>query len=152
MTLLMPWSWLSLTEENKVRDNITSFTTTHNAFATNQYVFSNIARLVTTCINEKQAAKKAAKEKAGSSWNEDKWENDWKTDEATKDWDKVLLIPVSITYDSSSTSSSGTKTMTGIQNDLKPGYAKLKGGPEKDANGQVKSPLKIEVTYTSFSK
>lgn len=53
----------SFFEENKVRDNITSFTTTHNAFATNQYVFSNIARLVTTCINEKQAAKKAAKEK-----------------------------------------------------------------------------------------
>lgn len=64
----------SFFEENKVRDNITSFTTTHNAFATNQYVFSNIARLVTTCINEKQAAKKAAKEKAGSSWNETEWE------------------------------------------------------------------------------
>ena len=29
----------SFFEENKVRDNITSFTTTHNAFATNQYVF-----------------------------------------------------------------------------------------------------------------
>ena len=53
----------SFFEENKVRDNITSFTTTHNAFATNQYVFSNIARLVTTCINEKQAAKKAAKKR-----------------------------------------------------------------------------------------
>ena len=63
----------SFFEENKVRDNITSFTTTHNAFATNQYVFSNIARLVTTCINEKQAAKKAAKDKAGSSWNETEW-------------------------------------------------------------------------------
>ena len=36
----------SFFEENKVRDNITSFTNTHNAFATNQYVFSNIARLV----------------------------------------------------------------------------------------------------------
>lgn len=141
----------SFFEENKIRDNVTSFTTTHNAFATNQYVFSNIARLVTTCINEKQAAKKAAKEKAGSSWNEAKWENDWKTDEATKDWDKVLLIPVSITYDSN-TNSSGNRTMTGIQNDLKPGYAKLKGGPEEDAKGQVKSPLKIEVTYTSFNK
>lgn len=141
----------SFFEENKIRDNITSFTVSHNAVATNQYVFSNIARLVTTCISEKQSAKKVAKEKAGSSWNEAKWESDWKNDEATKDWDKVLLIPVSITYESS-TSSSNSKTITAIQNDLKPGYAKLKGGPETDANGQVKSPLKIEITYTSFNK
>lgn len=138
----------SFFEDNKVRDNITSFTTTHNAFATNQYVFSNIARLVTTCINEKQAAKKAAKDKAGSSWNETEWEKTWNKE--NEDWDKVLLIPVSITYDNS-TNSSGNKTMTGIQHDLKPGYAKLKGGPEEE-NGKVKSPLKIEVTYTSFNK
>ena len=139
----------SFFEENKVRDNITSFTTTHNAFATNQYVFSNIARLVTTCINEKQTAKKAAKDKAGSSWNETEWEKTWNKE--NEDWDKVLLIPVSITYDSS-TSSSGNKTITGIQNDLKPGYAKLKGGPKENAKGEVESPLKIEVTYTSFNK
>jgi hypothetical protein len=42
--------------------------------------------------------------------------------------------------------------MTGIQNDLKPGYAKLKGGPKENAKGEVESPLKIEVTYTSFNK
>ena len=58
-----------------------------------------------------------------------------------KNWDKVLLIPVSITYDNS-TSSSGNKTITGIQNDLKPGYAKLKGGPKENAKGEVESPLK----------
>ena len=104
--------------------------------------------MVTTCINEKQAAKKAAKDKAGSSWNETEWEKTWNKE--NEDWDKVLLIPVSITYDNS-TNSSGNKTMTGIQHDLKPGYAKLKGGPEEE-NGKVKSPLKIEVTYTSFNK
>lgn len=129
----------SFFEGNKVSDNITSFTTTHNAFATNQYTFSNIARLVTTCINEKQTAKQTAKEEAGDSWNETQWEEKW--EKANEDWDKVLLIPVSITYDSNTSSSS---TMTGIQNDLKPGYAKLRGGSE--------SPLKIEVTYTSFGK
>ena len=110
---------------------------------------NSIARLVTTCINEKQAAKKAAKDKAGSSWNETEWEKTWNKE--NEDWDKVLLIPVSITYDNS-TSSSGNKTMTGIQNDLKPGYAKLKGGPKENAKGEVESPLKIEVTYTSFNK
>lgn len=138
----------SFFEGNKVRDNVTSFIATHGAVATNQYVFSNIARLATTCINEKQAAKKAAREAAGSSWNEEQWEKEWKTSDTTKDWDKVLLIPVSTTYQENS---SGSRTLTGIQNDLKPGYAKLKGGSETNANGEVKSPLKIEVTYTRFN-
>ena len=120
-------------EENKLTDNITSFIATHNSVATNQYTFNNIARLVTTCINEK----KAAKEKAGPSWDEAKWIDD----------NKVLLIPVSITYDSSST----TPTMTGIQHNLAPSYAKLKGGPAK-VGDEVKTPLILEVTYTTFGK
>lgn len=140
----------SFFEDNKIRDNITSFTATHNASAMNQYSFNNIARLVTTCINEKQAAKKKAREAAGSSWDEAKWETDWKTNDATKDWDKVLLIPVTITYDSN-TNSSGGRNVTGITNDLRPGYARLKGGSEKNASGQVTNPIKIEVTYTTFN-
>ena len=128
-------------EENKVVDNVTSFTVTHNNVATNQYTFRNIARLVTTCINEKQAAKKKAKEEAGTAWDEAAWEEKWKSDEATKDWDKVLLIPVNVIYDNTSQN----KNITGIQNDLQPGYAKLKGGPEGES-------LKLEVTYTRFNK
>lgn len=128
-------------EENMLPDNVTSFTVTHNNVAINQYTFQNIARLVNTCINEKQAAKKKAKEEAGSTWDEEKWENEWKTSDATKDWDKVLLVPVSATYDTSSS----TPSIIGLQNDLQPGYAKLKGGSEGEA-------LKIEVTYTRFNK
>ena len=59
-------------EENKLPDNVTSFTVTHNNVSTNQYTFQNIARLVTTCINEKQAAKEAA----GTTWNEEQWLKD----------------------------------------------------------------------------
>lgn len=138
----------SFFEDNKLTDNMTSFTVSHNNVASNQYTFKNIARLVTTCINEKQAAKKKAKETAGSTWDEIKWESDWKTNEATKDWDKVLLIPIVVTYDYSNNQN---PTMTSIQNDLQPGYAKLKGGTETDATGAVKTPLKIEVTYTRFN-
>ncbi len=116
-------------------DNITSFTTEHNSVATNQYTFGNIARLVTTCINKKEAAKKQAKEEADANpavkWDEDQWEKDWKT---------VYLIPVSISYDESY---NGQKTMTNIQNDLQPGYAKLEGGS---------TPLTLKVTYTKFNK
>lgn len=124
----------SFFEENKVTDNVTSFTASHNSIETNQYTFRNIARLVSTCINEM----KVAKEKAGESWNESEWlaEN--------PDWNKVLLIPVSVTYDTNSTNPS----IIGIQHDLKPSVVKLKGGdPEQGGN-----KLQIEVTYTTFNK
>lgn len=122
-------------EENKTNDNITSFIASHNNSGTNQYTFNNIARLVTTCIGEMQNAKKEA-EQAGEQWNKEKWM------EENPDWNKILLIPVTITYDSSN---STNPTITGIQHDLKPGYAKLKGGKEGE-------PLQIEVTYTRFSE
>lgn len=132
--LLRKVDFKSFFEENKLPDNITSFIVTHNNVAANQYTFNNIARLVTTCIGEKDAAKKKAIEEAGSTWDTEKekqWEKDWRT---------VYLIPVTPSYDTS-----GTQPMlVGIQNDLKPGYAKLKGGPKGDA-------LKLEVTYTTFN-
>ena len=132
--LLRKVDFKSFFEENKLPDNITSYTVKHNNVATNQYTFNNIARLVTTCIQGKDAAMKKAKEEAGDKWNQEEWEKDWRT---------VYLIPVSITYDT--TSSSTSSTMTGIQNDLQPGYAMLKGGPKGEA-------LKLEVTYTTFNK
>lgn len=140
--LLRKVDFKSFFEENKLPDNVTSFTVAHNNVTTNQYTFNNIARLVTTCIKGKDAAKKKAKEEAGSAWTDEKdkqWEEDWKT---------VYLIPVTISYDTSN----NTKTMTGIQNDLRPGYAKLKGGPAKASNGELNNPLKLEVTYTTFNK
>ncbi|MGN1260822.1 MAG: DUF4270 family protein, partial [Alloprevotella sp.] len=129
-------------EENQLADNVTSYTATHNSVGANQYTFSNIARLATTCINEKQAAKQKAKETAGAAWNEALWEKQWQEDDATKDWDKVLLIPVNVVTDSSQ--SYGSSNIIGIQNDLKPGYAKLRGGETGDL-------LQIEVTYTRFN-
>lgn len=121
-------------EENQLTDNVTSFIATHNGVATNQYTFSNIARLVSTCINELKAAKAAA----GSSWDAARWKAE------NPEWDKIVIIPVSITYDSTSSSS----TMTGIEHDLKPAYARLKGGdPEQGGTS-----LQVEVTYTSFNE
>lgn len=124
-------------EENNLPDNKTSYTVTHNNVNTNQYTFQNIARLVTTCINEKQAAKQAA----GSAWNEEQWEKEH------PDWDKVLLIPVVVTYDYNYSQSA---TMIGLQHDLKPGYAKLKGGPRRNGDA-LANPLTLEVIHTSFA-
>lgn len=61
--LLRKVDFKSFFEENKLPDNITSFTVAHNNVTTNQYTFNNIARLVTTCIKGKDAAKKKQKKK-----------------------------------------------------------------------------------------
>ena len=128
-------------EKNKLTDEITSFLSQHNATATNQYVFSNLTRLITTCIAEKEAAREQAA-KAGTSWDkeaEEKWEKE-------TNWDKVVLIPVLVTYDSSQ-SMNGTPNIISIQHDLKPGYVRLKGGdPTREGNA-----LKLEVVSTNFS-
>lgn len=141
--LLRKLDFKNFFEENKLPDNITSFTVEHNSVATNQYTFSNIARLVSTNIANKEADKKKAKEEADADpnvkWNEAQWE---------KDWSIVYLIPISIVFD---TSSSYQKTITSIHNDLQPGYAKLKGGPAEEG-GKVRTPLKLEVIHTKFNK
>ena len=128
---------------NELANNVTSFVATHNSIETIQYTFMNIARLVSACINEKKAAKQKAKEAAGTSWNETAWETEWSDGEG-KDWDKVVIIPVVVTYDTNST----TPSIIGIQHDLKPTYAKLKGGDPEQGG----TKLQIEVTYTSFNK
>ncbi len=92
---------------------------------------------------KKKTAKQKAKEAAGTSWNETAWETEWSEGEG-KDWDKVVIIPVVVTYDTNST----TPSIIGIQHDLKPTYAKLKGGDPEQGG----TKLQIEVTYTSFNK
>ena len=127
--------------ENQLPDNITSYVVAHNNQAVNQYTFSNLARLVTTCINEKNAAQQKAQEEAaekGKTWDQAAWEKKWEKE--NPDWDKVWLIPVTITYDSNANG-----MPTSVQNDLQPRYAKLKGGPESE-------PLKLEVIYTRFTE
>ncbi len=102
---------------NELTDNVTSFVATHNSVETNQYTFKNIARLVSACINEKKAAKQKAKEDAGAAWDEAAWEAGWSQPGGEgENWDKVVLIPVVVTYDTNST----TPSMIGIQHDLKP--------------------------------
>ena len=126
---------------NEINDNVTSYITEQNLIYTNQYVFSNISRLVSTCLEEKKAAEIELNTFGKISnvlgadgqpvTNIEQWM------EATQ-WDKVAVIPVSLVFDSNS-------NIVGITNDLRPGYAKLKGG----LNG---NKLDLNVIYTSFTK
>ena len=134
--LLRKTKYKSFFEGNEITDNVNSFTAVHNYVATNRYVFPNIARLITACLAEKQTAREEAKKAAGASWNETAWEMAWTKE--NPDWDKVLIIPVTLTYDNNSSQ------LISVQHDLKPAYAKLKGGPQ----GEV---LDLEVVSTSFA-
>ena len=79
---------------------------------------------------------------------------DW---EDLSEWNKFVLIPVLVTTDSSSSNSYyGSSNVISIQHDLKPGYARLKGGKKgtiQDAKGNPVYPeyvLKLEVVSTNF--
>ncbi|MDL2210976.1 DUF4270 domain-containing protein [Bacteroides sp. OttesenSCG-928-M17] len=114
-------------EENKLADNVSSYIAYYIS-DTNQYQFqfNNLSRLITTCINEKEDAK----EEAGSSWNEAEWlaENE--------NWDKVLLIPVTVKVDSNN-------TILSVHHDMAPAYIRLKGG-EADT-------VPLELVITKFN-
>lgn len=135
----------SFFKENQLSDGISSFLTSHSS-NTNQYTFSNITKLINACMAEKEEARKSA----GSTWNEEAW----LAKEENKDWDKVVLIPVLITTDSSG-GNGGTPNIISIQHDLKPGYVRLKGGsyaadPSQSPTEQDKYKLKLEVVSTNF--
>ena len=127
--------------DNQINDEVSSYISTRNAIYTNQYVFSNIARLVNLCLAEKSAAIEQLatfgeiSEVLNSNGQPVKTIEEWM--EYTE-WDKVALIPVKVITDSNGNT-------VGIQNDLQPGYTKLKGG-------LTGSKLDLDIIYTSFSK
>jgi len=132
-------------KKNKVNDDITTYIAQHNAINTNQYVFPNIARLINTCRAERDAAVIALA-------NDGKIEGILDVDTGTPvttieawekatQWNKVALVPVTITRDQNTSTALGS--IISVLNDLQPGYTKLKGGSEGDR-------LSMEVIYTSF--
>lgn len=124
-------------EKNEITDNITSYYAQRNSIGTNQYVFPNITKLVSTCLAEKEEARK----KAGTAWNEEEWLKE------NPSWNKMALIPVVVQFNTST----NTPQVISIQNDLKPGYAKLKGGKDGLNADNKENKLKLEVIYTSFN-
>ena len=96
-------------EKYTLVDNVTSYLSTFNS-SKNTYEFSNIARLLSKCVQEK------------------------KNGTASENWNKVLIIPVDATYDSSN-------LLVKLCHDFSMSSAKLVGGEDK---------VKLEVIYSSF--
>lgn len=101
-------------ENNSLTDNATSFVASYDS-NTNKYTFTNITRLITTCI---------AENKANGAIPADLIED-------------MVLVPVTVTYDSNN-------RMISIRHDMKPSYVQLKGGKD--------NKLKLEVIYSSLNK
>ena len=87
----------------------------------NKYTFSNIAQLITHCIEEKK------KGEAGDP--------DWV--KKNPDWNKVVLIPVKVDFDTNN-------SIIGVSNNLDMESAELKGGTKAG------NELKMQIIYTKF--
>lgn len=109
-------------EKNQVPDNKTSYVSTYSS---NKYSFSNIANLVTTCINEKK--------KAQGNMSDEEWEKE------NPDWNKIVIIPIKLTMDYNKTN------IIKVEHDLEMNSVKLKGGPKG-------TPIDMKVIYSRFSK
>lgn len=106
-------------ESYQVADNKTSYLTTFSENS-NTYTYNNIARLISTCIEEKKAAEAQGK----------------KIEDVDPDYNKVLLIPVETSYDTSN-------NLVKLNHDFKVSCAKLVGGTDE-------AKVKISIIHSKF--
>lgn len=111
-------------EKSKLADSRTSYTTSYSSTGTykNAYTFQNIANLVSAMYKNK-----------GKSEN----------------WDKVVLVPVSII----TVTQGHTTVITKINHDMALASTRLKRGViTTDSNGKETSPIQIKVIYSKFKE
>lgn len=112
--------------DHRVADGITSYTTTFES-TYNTYTFSNISRLLASLFHEKQEGMKA-EGLTSEQWNA-----------RYPDWNRVLLIPVSVT--TVTNQSTGVTTQVGISHDFSLTSTRLVGGTQSQ---------QMQVVYSSY--
>lgn len=112
-------SLYSFFENGRVTDYRTSFISTYGKPTANAYTFSNISGLITHLNSMKTAG--------GTGWTA-----------SHPNWNKVVLIPVTVTTNS-------TGTITRVVHDMSMKSTKLAGG-----TGNPHAPLEISVIYSKF--
>ena len=120
----------SFFEENKIIDNKTSFLSSYSS-SNNTYTFTNIAPLITYCIEERKKGITAA------GGNPEKEEDGKKWDAENPDWNRVVIIPVKAV-------SNSNNEIVEISNSLGMESAMLKGGTNPE------NKLKMQIFYTTF--
>lgn len=114
----------SFFEKSKLADSRTSFTTSYSTSGTykNAYTFQNVANLVSAMYKNK-----------GKSEN----------------WNKVVLVPVSII----TVTQGYTTVITKINHDMALASTRLiRGVITTDSNGKETSPIQIKVIYSKFKE
>lgn len=114
-------------EGNSNTDNIESFAASFNG-TYNQYSFTNIARLIMTCRDERDEWLKAHSMQADAAGKA-------AYAAARPDWNKVVLVPATPQADAN-------KTVLGYSLDMNMGSVRLQGGPG--------SQIAIKAIRTSF--
>ena len=132
-----------------------------------QYTFNNITQMINDCLADGEREEAEKKLKNGGTITLQITNSEGETDtqevntiekwEKYSDWNKFILIPVLVTTDASSSNSyyGSSSNVISIQHDLKPGYARLKGGTNATNTSlpkeeQDKYKLKLEVVSTNF--
>ncbi len=114
-------------EGNKIYDNKTSFASTYSS-TSSSYTFTQLNRLVSHIFSEIRPEI----EKGAAHWAQ------WKADHPN--WNKVLLVPVSLTTDSNG-------NVIGVENDMSVTSATLYGGEDLDS-GRDADRIRLQVIYT----
>ena len=118
----------SFFKKRSVADSKTSYTTSYSS-TYNPYTFNNICRLISLCRKEKLAGMKA------ENLTEQEWE------QKHPDWNKVVLIPVSI---STATDTHGETHQVSVTHDMSMNSIRLQGG--------ANTPIKMQVIYSRFKQ
>ncbi len=118
----------SFFKKRSVADSKTSYTTSYSS-TYNTYTFNNICRLISLCRKEKLAGMKA------ENLTEQEWE------QKHPDWNKVVLIPVSI---STATDTYGETHQVNVTHDMSMNSIRLQGG--------ANTPIKMQVIYSRFKQ
>lgn len=118
----------SFFKKRSVADSKTSYTTSYSS-TYNTYTFNNICRLISLCRKEKLAGMKA------ENLTEQEWE------QKHPDWNKVVLIPVSI---STATDTYGETHQVSVTHDMSMNSIRLQGGSN--------TPIKMQVIYSRFKQ
>lgn len=146
--------------DNKLSDGVTSALADYSSssLVLTQYTFNNITKMVNNCLADREAAEKEIRAKGSITVQITDDEGITKSETATTigewenltEWNKVVLIPVLVTKDASS--GYGEPNVISIQHDLKPSYARLKGGlwGLEDPLNHPDNVLKLEVVSTNF--
>ncbi len=130
----------SFFENGEVPDEITSFVASYSS-TTNAYSFTNIARLISYCrvLRDKEAGVEPSDTEDERNSKYAVWE------EENPEWNKVVLIPVSTVY-TTTTNSYGLSSseLMRVHNNMGLASTKLVGGDDSD--------LSISVVYSEFAQ